>query len=334
VQPVVVWAVVGALLIVFEASIWIRWVGGPHFVPTAPGADVISAAQQAYFTVLQIALPLLWAICMYYWVLRPWYRERRMTNDGMMAIACWTIVIYDCVMNYTSLSLLYNSHLVNFGSWTTGWFPGWTQPLGNLLPEPIFVSLPGYMCLVFSQVMFCCWLLRRVQARWPHMGSLGALLFIVVGITIIDSVIEIMLIRTGVYVYPGAIRGVSLFAGETYQFPLTEGFFFGGLGVGSLAALKHFKDDRGYTLVERGVERLGLSVARQTLLRFLAIFGFFHAAFLLLYGVPSQWLATHSDPFPQGYPSYLLNGMCVYGANGDQCPGPGVLMPRPANNPF
>jgi Spirocyclase AveC-like len=143
-----------------------------------------------------------------------------------------------------------------------------------------------------------------------------------------------VLIRTGVYMYPGGIRGVSLFAGETYQFPLTEGFFFGGLGVGSLAALKHFKDDRGYTFVERGVERLGLSVARQTLLRFLAIFGFFHAAFLLLYGVPNQWLATHSDPFPQGYPSYLLNGMCVYGANGDQCPGPGVLMPRPANNPF
>ncbi len=322
------------MLFLFEAYVWIRWVGGPNFVATDPGLDPISVGQRTYFTVLQILIPLLWLLAMYFWVLRPWKRAGRMTNDGMMAIACGTVVIYDCIMNYTSLTLLYNSHLINYGAWTTGSFPGWTQPRGNLLPEPVFVSLPGYVCLVFSQVLFCCWLLRRVHARWPAMGTLGTLLSIVVGLTIIDSFIEIFLTRTGVYAYPGGIRAVTLFAGKTYQFPLTEGFLFGGLALGSLAALKHFKDDRGYTFVERGVERLRISAARQTLLRFLAIFGFFHSAFIVFYGIPNQWLATHSDTFPQGYPSYMINGMCVYGANADQCPGPGVSMPRPTNNPF
>ncbi|GLD02435.1 hypothetical protein Mkiyose1088_43010 [Mycobacterium kiyosense] len=39
--------------------------------------------------------------------------------------------------------------------------------------------------------------------------------------------------------------------------------------------------------------------------------------------------ATHADPFPAGYPSYLINGMCTGGADGKTCPGPGVPMPRP-----
>jgi hypothetical protein len=49
---------------------------------------------------------------------------------------------------------------------------------------------------------------------------------------------------------------------------------------------------------------------------------------------PNQWLATHSDPFPDGYKSYMENGMCASGADGRTCPGPGVPMPRPENNPF
>ena len=64
--------------------------------------------------------------------------------------------------------------------------------------------------------------------------------------------------------------------------------------------------------------------------KILAIFGAVHAAFVILYMVPCQWLATHSDPFPAGYPSYLTNGMCQSGADGRTCPGPGIPMPRPA----
>jgi hypothetical protein len=30
----------------------------------------------------------------------------------------------------------------------------------------------------------------------------------------------------------------------------------------------------------------------------------------------------------------MINGLCAYGPKQDQCPGPGVMMPRPLNNPF
>ena len=51
--------------------------------------------------------------------------------------------------------------------------------------------------------------------------------------------------------------------------------------------------------------------------------------FLLLNMAPNQWLATHSDAFPEGYPSYMINDMCRSGLDGQTCPGPGVPIPRP-----
>ena len=333
-KPIIGWATLGLLFVCFEAYVWISWITGPHFVPTDPGPDVLPGYQAFMLNLLQIVIPLLFFLCIWYWVVKPWRREGRMTNDGMMAIACWAICIYDCIMNYTSTTLLYNSHAVNFGAWTTGSFPGWTQPVGNLLPEPVFITIPGYMVLVFSQVVLICWLLRKIQARRPHMGIFTAVGAIILGLFIVDSAIEILLLQSGIYAYPGGIREITLFSGEVYQFPLTEGFLFGGLALGSLAVLKFFKDDKGYTFVERGVESLKVSEPRKTGLRFLAIFGYFHLMFLVLYGVPNQWLATHSDPYPENMPSYLDNGMCVYGPERNKCPGPGVMMPRPENNPF
>jgi hypothetical protein len=33
-------------------------------------------------------------------------------------------------------------------------------------------------------------------------------------------------------------------------------------------------------------------------------------------------VTLNADAFPDGYPSYMTNGMCVYGITRDQCPGP------------
>jgi hypothetical protein len=328
-EPVVYWAALGAVLVAFEAYVLIRWVTGPHFTATHGGSDHISNVQLWYLRVLQVLVTGATLACLYVWVVRPWRRNGGMTTDGMLAVSCGMFFFWDMSYNYTSVSLLYNSHMVNFGAWANGSWPGWMSPNGARLPEPIFVTLPGYTCLVFSQALVVCALLRRAKRRWPGMGIAGSIGFIVVGMTVIDSLIEILLIRTGVYAYPGAIRAVSLFAGKTYQFPLTEGLFFGGLGVGAVAALTYFRDDRGRTVVERGVDRLRIGKRARSGVRFLAIFGFCHALFALLYFLPNQWLGAHSDPFPKGYPSYMINGMCVSGPAHNQCPGPGVSLPRP-----
>lgn len=329
VAPIMAWAALGAILLAFEIYVLGSWLLGSNFIPTPPGADPISPAYRNFLIGVQVAVPLATLACWWVWIIKPILRERRVTSDVMIASAAVMIFFWDMCMNYTSVQLLYNSHMVNFGAWANGSWPGWISPKAQLLPEPIFVSPPGYTCLVFGQVVFICWLLRKASARWGNLSVFQILGLIVLGLTVVDSLIEIALLRSGLYAYPGSIRAITLFAGETYQFPLSEGFLFGGLGLGAIAALKFFKDDRGQTFVERGVEQLRYSAVGKQWLRFLAIFGFCHGAFLALYMVPNQWLAMHADAFPAGYPTYMINGMCASGDDGRQCPGPGVAMPRP-----
>lgn len=344
-RPVLFWAAVGAIIIAFQVYVLAKWLTGPNFAETLPGPDDASDTAKAYYLALQIGVTLATLICLYFWVVRPWRREGRMTTDGMLAISGGALFFWDMCMNFTSVQLLYNSNFFNRGAWASGSWPSWTSPNANLLPEPIFVTVPGYTCLVFAQVVFVLWLIRKVKARRPDLGVAGTIGLIVVGLTIVDSLIEILLLRSGVYAYPGGIKEITLFAGHTYQFPLSEGFLFGGLGLGAVAVLSYFRDDKGRTFAERGIERVKVGVKQRQAVKFLAIFGFVHLAFFTLYMVPNQWLATHSDPYPEGYKSYMINGMCDYPSQQPQvrqaraqavvpCPGPGVPMWRPKSNPF
>ena len=328
-RPVLLWAVIGAAFITFEVVVLARWVFGPNFKSTPAGPDAVSSGQQALYIAIQIAVPIAAVACLYFWVVRPWRREGRLTTDGMLAISGAMVFFWDMSMNYTSVSLLYNSHLVNRGAWANGAWPTWISPNASNLPEPLFVSIPGYTALVFSQVVFILWLLRKAKARWPNLGVFGTIATILVGLTIVDTIIETLLLRTGLYAYPGGIRGITLFAGHTYQLPLSETVLFGGLGLGAIAVLSYFRDDRGHTFAERGIDTVKLSTKGKQLVRFCAIFGAVHGAFLVLYMIPQQWFAVQSDPFPPGYKSYMINDMCASGSDGTTCPGPGVPMPRP-----
>lgn len=327
--PVLFWATVGGLILLFQLYVLGKWVTGPYFVATDPGPDPLPDWQRNYFIAMQIVVPAATLWMLWQWLIKPWRREGSITTDGRLIAAFSMVFFWDMGMNYSSTVLYYNAHLFNRGSWNLGAWPFWFSPNANALPEPILVAIPGYTCMVFAQALFICWLLRKVKARYPQIGFAGVVAFIVLGLTVVDTVIEIFLIRTGIYAYPGAIHAVTLFAGETYQFPLTEGFLFGGLGIGATALLSFYRDDTGKTWAERGIEHLRLGNAGKQWLRFFAVFGFIHFFFFTLYTLPNQFISLNTDPFPEGYPSYLENGMCVYGVDGNECPGPGVVMPRP-----
>jgi hypothetical protein len=332
--PVLYLAAIGALLLAFELFVLARWVTGPHFTATPTGPGRISSTTRTLYALLQAAVTAAVIPCFWFWVIRPWRRAGRLTTDAMFTLAGALLFFWDMCMNYTSVGLFYNSHLVNFGAWANGSWPGWTSPHGNLLPEPVLIVMPAYTCLVFVQIKGVLWLLSKVKARFPQMGVPSTVVAIVLSLFLTDTIVEGLFLRTGTYAYPGGIRALTLFAGHTYQLPLTESFFFGGLGLGAIATLMHFRDDLGRTLVERGLDRVNVSARAKQLVKFCAIFGAVHMAFVVLYMVPCQWLATHSGPFPKGYPSYMTNGMCTSGTDGRTCPGPGVAMPRPRSGPL
>jgi hypothetical protein len=337
-RPVLIWAVIGAAVLAFELVVLARWVTGPNFTRTKPGPDHLSSGSATLYLILQIVLPIATVICLWAWVVRPWRRAGRLTTDGMLALSAAMIFFWDMCMNFTSVGLLYNSHLLNLGAWANGSWAGWTSPNANLLPEPLLITIPGYTCLVFIQVLIVLALLRRLTARFPTMGPIAKVAFIVVALTVLDTIIESLLLRTGIYAYPGGIRSITLYAGHTYQLPMSEPVLFAGLALGAVACLSYFRDDRGQTIVERGLDRVNVGTKRRQAVKFFAIFGSVHLAFFALYFVPQQFFATHSDAFPKGYKSYMINGMCDYPGGhsvpqtrevaGVPCAGPGVAIPR------
>ena len=331
--PIVFWAIVGAIIMVLQLNIWGNWIFGSNFTPTDPGPDPISQTELYYLYAIQAVSVSFCIYALWAWIFKPSMQEGRVTTDAMLAICCWTVLFWDPSMNYNTTTVLYNAYAFNMGAWTLGSWPGWTSPMGHVLPEPLLVTGTGYLCWVYLMVVFPCWLLGKIKARYPNLGFVSMLSLLIIGVMLTDMIVEIMILRTGVYAYPGGIREVTLFAGETYQFPLTEMLTFGG-AVAVVAALRFFKDDKGQTWVDRGIDKMEMSDFRRQWLKFLGLFGFVHTAFFLVFFVPNMWLATHSDPWPEGYKSYMINDMCKYGDNRDQCPGPGVSIPRPENNPW
>ncbi|MUL65880.1 hypothetical protein BOO86_15500 [Mycobacterium sp. CBMA 234] len=332
-RPILWWAGAGVALLGFQVFVLARWVLGPNFTSTDPGPDKLPQWQSVIFTVLQIGVPAAAVVLLYVSIVRPWRQQGRLNTDSMIALSAAMVFFWDMSMSYTSVSLFYNSHLINRGAWANGSWPTWTSPNANKLPEPLLIVPPAYTALVFSQVIVILWLLRKAKARWPRLGIAGTIVTIIVGLTITDTLVEGLVLRTGAYAYPGGIRAITLFAGETYQIPMSETVLFGGFGLGAIACLSHFRNDKGQTIVERGLDTLKFGAKGKQAAKFFAIYGAIHLAFLVLYMVPQQWFATHSDPFPSGYPSYMVNDMCAAGVDGHTCPGPGVPMPRPSNNP-
>lgn len=321
-------AILGGAILAFQLYSLGKWITGPYFVSTPHGPDTISAGLRLSLIAWQVAVPILAVAMLWQILFKPWLKKGKMTTDGRLIAAFAMIFFWDNGMNFSSTALLYNSYLINRGSWTLGSWPGWLSPDGNALPEPIFVTIPGYVSLVFSQVMLVCWLLRKAKARWTGMGPISSLAFIIVGLFIIDTAIEVFLLQTDVYAYPSSLRWLSLFAGQRYQFPITEGVTF-ALGMTGTALLSFYRGDNGKTWAEAGIERINFFGNRgREVVRFLAVFGFIHGTFFMGYTLPNQYLSLTGDPWPAHLPSYLINGMCVYGPHANQCPGPGVLTPR------
>jgi len=129
----------------------------------------------------------------------------------------------------------------------------------------------------------------------------------------------------GFWEYPG---GYGLLFPSTYhKYPVNEMLTIGVMFT-AVCSLRYFRDDRGYTIAERGIERLRAG-RRQTALRILAVIFAMHLILTLAYNLPNSVVGAHSRPWPADLQkrSYLTDGICGEGTD-RMCPGPGVPLPR------
>jgi Spirocyclase AveC-like len=110
VGPVQIWAVIGGALLVLQLYVWIRWVTGPYFerVPAGPSDPpmFMKVPLMANAIVLWVALP----FALWWFIVRPWLRERRITLDGMLLVSMALMFFQDPLLNYFN-TLLYLQHL-------------------------------------------------------------------------------------------------------------------------------------------------------------------------------------------------------------------------------
>jgi hypothetical protein len=126
-----------------------------------------------------------------------------------------------------------------------------------------------------------------------------------------DLVMEGSWMLTGAYVYAGSIEGFTIGYGNYYQFPLQEALFVGIIWT-AWASVRFFRDDKGRTLVERGIDDVKVGGAGKFWLRWLAFAGVFNVVFLAGYNIPWQWFSLNTTGWPKDIQqrSYFTNGVC------------------------
>ena len=325
-NPVQAWALAGGAILAVQLYVWIKWVTGPYFVRVPPGPSDPPTWMKTVLTIWTGVIILGLPVAIYYVIIRPWRRERRITTDAMLMGAFGLAFFQDPLLNYLNTWCTYNTWMWNRGSWVMdvpGWV-SWNKP-GAMMAEPLLMNAPGYSFGVLLCTMLGCWVMRRAKSRWPNLGVVGLLGVLVVFTFFFDIVMEgFFLMPMGLFTYPGAIRSLSLFPGTYRQYPIYEGLLWGGVQAG-FCSLRFFTDDRGRTFVERGLEHVRGGFVKQQSARFLAIFAAVSMFFFVFYTIPAQWLAMHADPWPQDIQkrSYFTMGICGEGT-GRLCPHPSL----------
>jgi hypothetical protein len=251
-------------------------------------------------------------------------RERALGLDGKLVIAGCFAGFYEAAGSMFNVSLVYNAHLWNFGSWAR-FIPGWRTPNAETLVTPILFVFAMYVWFVAGFVFLGRWILGRLRARFPGASTM-ALVAALFGICFaLDFAFEFLILRTEIYAYAGIPRDLSLWYGEPYQYPVHSAFL-GATVLTGLSTFRYFRDDTGLTFAERGLRELALPAPARHLVSTLAVIGFAHFWVVVAYFVPfTLSVALQADTAP-ALPSYMRDGLCGRGT-AFACPSEYVPVP-------
>ena len=329
-RPVMVWATAGGVIFALQLALILRWVTGPNFARVPGGPDqppgwmrFVLAAGQGLIVVAAVGF-------LYWFVVRPWRRNRRLPFEGCLALALIPTSIFDPLSNGTQAWISYNAHMLNRGSPVVE-LPGWLSPSGpGVAPAwPLVFAPAGYVLMPLLAILGCG-VMRWVKRRFPSVNAPGQILACIVFLYVFEVVMEgAILLPLGFYSYPGGMWA-QLFAGTYHQLPLYA-VFHTSLVWTAFSALRYYIDDRGLSPVERGLASVGGGRLKQDALRVLALLAAANVSLFLLFNGPGLLLAANAGEYPADVKarSYFLN-QCGERVN-RACPGPGVPIVRPGS---
>ena len=323
-KPVYLFALWGVLMVAVGLHAWGSWVGTAEFKPSPVGTDVLPT--HVYWTLriieglaISLAFVLVWKF-----MIKPWRREGHITWDGMFMISGFLLWWTDPIDNYFNFTFMYNAAFFNMSSWTTH-IPGWMAPNQQLFPEPLLFVGGLYIWWFIAPVAMGCWGLNKLKAAFPNASTMSRLLVMFLAFAVFDFVVENIFTRLQVFAYVGAYAPLTIWAGTPEQYPLYNSFIMSMFFMG-MTSLRYFKDDKGNSFAEIGIEAIRAPAAAKTLLRQFALIGALSLNIFIMYYAPYCLFSMKADSFPK-YPSYLMAQICGKGTQ-YACPSREVPIPQ------
>jgi hypothetical protein len=326
-KPVKLLAVIGIVFTLFEVYVITRWITGPNFETTPVGPSEVPTFMKVGLAGLTVIGAVLWVACVWFFLVKPWRREGHITLDGLFTI-CFILVYWmDPYGNMIVPQFTYNAWLQNHGSWLAD-TPGVIMANAERIPEPYLLTGPLYLWCIFGVVVIANRIMKRAQARWPQMSNARLMGLTILSFILWDLFWELTFIRIGYWTYPTTPRMLTVFGDSYFRIHLTEPILWGTTWA-VFACVRFFKNDKGETIAERGIDKVEGGTKKKAFTRFFALYGVIQIAFVLCYVVPTNFIAMNGDGWPKDIAerSYFTNGLCGDGTD-YACPSQGTPIPR------
>lgn len=256
------------------------------------------------------------------------------TFDVLFCITGFSMLWASSMVNFFTPMFAFSSDLVNLND-VCGHLPFVVNDDCGRSPNPVlFIGLFETFGLLWV-AMILGWLAGRIRSRWPGISNTRLLMFFLAGGAVFVLFEPLLIIPLHLWTYPGTPISIEL-GGTAWRYPIFPEILCFGFMLGIPAAVRFFKDDRGRTLVERGLEHYSPRV--RTLVSGLALYTFAQIAVIGCATIPLWPLAFHQlewGPLPRA----LNNGLCdqpgiVENTRYGPCPGsPNFRMPFPGTLP-
>lgn len=323
-KPVYLFAAWGLISLCIGIYAMSSWVGSADFKPSPMGPDALPGSVFWTLRITEVVALICAVVLLWKFMIKPWRQSGRIGWDGMFMIAGFSLWWTDPIDNYFNFTFMYNTGFFNMASWTR-FIPGWMAPNQNLFPEPLFFVGGLYIWWFIAPVAAGCWGMRKLQEKRPDLSVMSRLLIMWVTFMLFDFVAEGIFQYLQIFKYVGTYAPLTIWAGTVHQYPLYNSVIMAMFFMG-MTCLRYFKDDKGNSWAERGIEQVRLPAAGKTLLRQFAIMGFLSANIMIMYYTPYLLFSMKVDSFPH-YPSYLTADIC--GKNSHYaCPSSQVPIPK------
>lgn len=318
-------ALTGIPILMWEAWTLVAWLrDGPHQITQYRDQD--SASWYAARTIEGLAIIISLAVAIH--VVRGCLRERRiLTFDLMFVLAGATLFWADFFENFFVPTWITSSNWVNLNS-PCGHIPFIVNPDCGRVPEPILFAVLLESFVVLGLAIWVGAALRRARNRWPGMTTRKLIGIVILAGFIIDFILEVaVLLPLHLWTYPSP-EWMSLPVGHGFRYPFLEPIAAGGW-FALMIAVRVFKDDRGQSLVERGLDRHPPLLRKAISL--IALYAYMQLAIIAVGNAPLMLYGPYETQWPK-LPAHIVNGLCdapgVHGTRYGPCPGSaGYRMP-------